>query len=170
LATVAIDPLKLPAVCVLDTGVLLLALNQRVNRPDSAVCRALWKALLATNRLRDGARVLIPAPAIAELVRGTTHQEPPKVPGVFIAPFTARTARFLGQHLSTTLIEAVVAADRVPRAYVKYDSLIAATAIAADATLIALDGWFHRASGAWPIAVKNPNDFVRDQLDLDIEA
>ena len=169
MATIAIDPLKLPSVCVVDTGVLLLALNQRAHRADSAICRALWKALLTPERLRNGARVLLPAPAIAELVRGTSKQDPPKVAGVFVAPFTARTARFLGQYLSTSLIETVVGETHLPRAYVKYDALIAATAIAADATLIALDGWFHRHSSTWPIKVKTPYDFTREQLNLDID-
>ena len=162
---VEIDATKLPRVSVIDSGVMLLSLHQRDYRPDSPTCRALWRALVDRARLAAGARVLIPAPVLAELLRGTSKQEPPRVPGVFVAPFTAKTARHLAQHVSHAFIEAEVAASHAPRAYVKYDALIAATAIAYDATLIALDGWFHRQT-TWPIAVKHPRDFVTAQTSL----
>ena len=77
---------------------------------------------------------------------------------MFVAPFTAKTARHLAQHVSHAFIEAEVAASHAPRAYVKYGALIAATAIA-------LDGWFHRQT-TWPIAVKHPRDFVTAQTSL----
>jgi len=86
---------------------------------------------------------------------------------VFVAPFTARTA-YLGKYLSTSFIEATVAATQAPRAYIKYDAMIAATAMAYDATLIALDGWFHRQGTAWPIRVAKPDDFRRAQLTLGV--
>lgn len=170
LAAIEIDRAKLPSVCVLDAGFLLLAMNQRTHRPDSPTCRALFAALLDDARLSLGARVLIPAPALAELIRGTSKQEPPRAHGVFIAPFTARTARYLSQHLPDTMIEAVVADTQLPRAYVKYDSLIAATAMTYSAPLIALDGWFHRESKArnWPISVYAPSYFVRAQMPLNL--
>jgi predicted nucleic acid-binding protein len=165
LAAIEIELSRLPPVCVLDAGVMILALNQRVHRPDSATCIALWKALVDRERLKAGARVLIPAPALAELIRGTAKQEPPRSQGVFVAPFTARTARYLSLHVSDALIETAVGETRLPRAYLKYDALIAATAISADATLIALDGWFHRQK--WPIAVRHPQYFTRAQMPLD---
>lgn len=168
MAAIEIDAAKLPQVCVLDTGVLLLSLAQKVHRPDTAVCRALWKALLDKGRLAAGARILIPAPAIAEVLRGASQQDPPRITGVFVAPFTARTARYLGKYLSTSFIEATVTATQVPRAYIKYDAMIAATAMAYDATLIALDGWFHRQGPSWPIRVAKPDDFRRAQLTLGV--
>lgn len=148
----------------------MLALNQRTHRPDSLTCRALFAALLDDERLSAGARVLIPATALAELIRGTSKQEPPRAQGVFVAPFTARTARYLSQHLPETLIEHVVKETQLPRAYVKYDSMIAATALTYEATLIALDGWFHREAKArkWPIHVFAPSHFVRAQMPLDL--
>jgi hypothetical protein len=169
LSGIEIDASKLPENTVLDTGVLFLGLAHKVHRPESAICRALWKALIARERLGIGARVLIPAPALAEITRGAPQQEAPRVAGVFVAPFTARTARFLGQYLHHSVIETVVGATKLPRAYVKYDAMIAATALAYDATLIALDGWFHReaTNGKWPIRVARPDEFQRAQLRLD---
>ena len=89
---------------------------------------------------------------------------------VFVAPFTARTARYLSQHLPDTLIEHVVKETQLPRAYVKYDSLIAATALTYEATLIALDGWVHREAKTrnWPISVYAPSHFLRAQMPLDL--
>jgi predicted nucleic acid-binding protein len=169
LAAVEIEKTKLPQVCVLDAGFMLLAMSQRSYRPDSPICRAVFEALLDDERLNAGARVLIPAPALAELLRGASKQEPPRVRGVFIAPFTARTARHLCQYLSESVIETIVGETKLPRAYVKYDSMIAATAITYDATLIALDGWFHRESKRkqWPIRVATPSEYVRAQTELD---
>jgi predicted nucleic acid-binding protein len=166
LAAIEIEPSKLPDVCVLDAGVMMLALNQRVYRDDSPTCRALWRALVNRDRLAAGARVLIPAPALAELIRGTSKQEPPRMRGIFIAPFTSRTARSLSQHIPEALIETQIGESKLPRAYLKYDALIAATAISSEATLIALDGWFHRQN--WPIAVRHPRDFARAQMPLDL--
>ena len=151
---------------MLDAGVMILALHQRVHRPDSAMCLALWRGLVSPGRLTAGARVLIPAPALAELIRGAAKQEPPRLRGVFVAPFTARTARYLSQHIAGALIETEVGETKLPRAYLKYDALIAATAISADATLIALDGWLHRQK--WPIAVRHPQYFAKAQMPLDL--
>lgn len=169
MGAIEIDAAKLPETTVIDTGVLLLGLAQKIHRPESALCRALWKALIARERLSLGRRVLIPAPALAEIMRGAPKADPPRVPGVFVAPFTSRTARFLGLYLHTSVIETVVGETKLPRAYVKYDAMIAATAIAQDATLIALDGWFHReaAAGSWPIRVARPDEFQRAQLRFD---
>jgi predicted nucleic acid-binding protein len=169
LAGIEIDAAKLPETTVLDTGILFLGLAHKVHRPESELCRALWKALIARERLGFGARVLIPAPALAEIMRGAPRQDPPRVAGVFVAPFTSRTARLMGQYLHSSVIETVVGATKLPRAYVKYDAMIAATAIAQDATLISLDGWFHReaVNGKWPIRVARPEEFQRAQLRFD---
>lgn len=171
MAAIEIDRGLLPSSCVLDAGFLMLALNQRSHRPDSPTCRALFAALLNEERLSAGARVLIPATALAELIRGSSKQEPPRARGVFVAPFTARTARYLSQHLPDTLIEHVVKETQLPRAYVKYDSMIAATALAYEASLIALDGWFHREAKTrnWPIRVYTPSQFVCAQIPLNLQ-
>lgn len=100
-----IDEALLPDVCALDTGVLLLALRQRSHRPDAPASIALWKALLGRERIARGAKVLVPAPALAELIRGSQTTEPPMVRGVAIAPFTRKTARILARTFPQSFID-----------------------------------------------------------------
>src|SRR4051812_5446925 len=92
LAAAKIDETLLPRTCALDANVLLLALRQRTHRPEAPIAIALWRALLARDRVARGAKVLIPAPALAELIRGTQTTEPPMVRGIEVAPFTHKTA------------------------------------------------------------------------------
>lgn len=64
----------------------------------------------------------------------------------------------MAQHLPHAFIEHEVAQTQLPRAYVKYDALIVATAIAYEATLVTLDGWPKRLTNL-PIHVRHPDEF-----------
>jgi predicted nucleic acid-binding protein len=164
LAVAKIDEKLLPAVCALDAGVLLLSLRQRSHRPDAPVAMALWKALLDRERVARGAKVLIPAPALAELIRGDQTTEPPMVRGIEIAPFTHKTARILAGTFPQSFIDSSKQAGAREH-YVKYDAMIAAIAIHREATLVTLDAFLLGLKGL-PIQIRAPSSFLSSQTEM----
>jgi predicted nucleic acid-binding protein len=165
LAAVEIDKASLPDRCAIDSTVLFLALEHKPHRSGTAAARALWTALLESERINRGARVYIPALVVAELMRGATPASPPRIPGLHIAPFGAKAATVLGKHFSHAFIDAQQKATGQRLHYLKYDALIAASAISVDATLVTLDEWLLNLKGL-PITVCKPEDFVRRQRTL----
>lgn len=164
MAVEKIDERRLPSRCALDAGVLLLALRQRSHRPDASAAIALWRALLKKERIENGATVLIPAPVLAELIRGDQTTEPPSVRGVEIAPFTAKTARILATTFPHSFIEAFKKSGN-PEHYVKYDAMIASIAIHREATLITLDKFLLALTGL-PIEIQPPTFYLSRQPEL----
>jgi hypothetical protein len=134
LAVAKIDEAQLPKVCALDAGVLMLALRQRPHRPEAPPAMALWRALLTRERVDKGAKVLIPAPVLAEIIRGDQVTEPPRVRGIEIAPFTAKSARILARTFPQSFIDSSKK-DGNREHYVKYDAMIAAIAPTISSTL-----------------------------------
>jgi predicted nucleic acid-binding protein len=159
-----IDQTRLPNVCALDAGVLLLALRQRTHRPDATIAIALWQALLGRERISRGAKVLIPAPALAELIRGDQTTEPPLVRGIEIAPFTHKTARILARTFPQSFIDSSKQAGNREH-YIKYDAMIASIAIHREATLVTLDG-FLLGLKSMPIEIRTPSSFLNTQTEL----
>ena len=80
-----------------------------------------------------------------------------------IAPFGAKAAQALGKHFSHAFIDAQQKATGQRLHYLKYDALIAATAVALGATLVTLDDWLLGLSGL-PITICKPDYFTRRQL------
>jgi predicted nucleic acid-binding protein len=167
LAAVEIDKESLPDRCAIDSTVLFLALEHKPHRSGTPTARALWTSLLDSERVNRGARVYIPALVVAELARGASPAKPPRNAGVHIAPFGAKAAQFLGKHFSHAFIDAQQKATGQRLHYLKYDALIAATAIAHDATLITLDDWLLNLTGL-PIAIRKPEHFTKRQLALSL--
>jgi predicted nucleic acid-binding protein len=164
LAAAKIDEKLLPNVCALDAGVLLLALGQRAHRPDAPAAIALWRALLTRDRVARGAKVLIPAPALAELIRGAQTTEPPMVRGIEVAPFTHRTARILARTFPQSFIDASKQAGAREH-YVKYDAMIASIAIHREATLVTLDTFLLDLKNM-SIAIRTPASFLSAQTEM----
>lgn len=164
LAVPKIDEAQLPDVCALDAGVMLLALHQRSHRPDAPVAVALWKALLRPERVTRGVKVLIPAPALAELIRGDQTTDPPMVRGIEIAPFTHKTARILARTFPHSFIDSSKNAGHREH-YVKYDALIASIAIHREATLVTLDTFLLGLKGM-PIQIRTPASFLSAQTEM----
>jgi len=164
LTVATIDEASLPEVCALDAGVLLLALRQRSHRPDAPVAMALWRALLTRERVNRSAKVLIPAPVLAEVIRGDQVTEPPMVRGIEIAPFTARSARILARTFPHSFIDAAKK-DGHREHYVKYDAMIAAIAIHREATLVTLDTFLLGLKGL-PIEIRTPASFLSRQTEM----
>jgi predicted nucleic acid-binding protein len=163
LAAVEIDTDSLPDRCAIDSTVLFLALEQKPHRSGTPAARALWKALLADDRINKGSRVYIPSLVVAELARGTTPAKAPRVAGVHIAAFGANAAQALGKHFSHAFIDAQQKATGQRLHYLKYDALIAATAVALGAALVTLDDWL-LGLGGLPITICKPDHFFRRQL------
>jgi predicted nucleic acid-binding protein len=160
---VEIDQDSLPDRCAIDSAVLFLALEQKPHRSGTPAARALWKALLANDRISKGSRVYIPALVVAELARGTTPAKAPRVAGVHVAPFGAKAAQALGKHFSHAFIDAQHKTTGQRLHYLKYDALIAATAVALDAVLVTLDDWLLGLTRL-PIKICKPEHFLRRQL------
>jgi predicted nucleic acid-binding protein len=163
LVAVEIDGDSLPDRCAIDSTVLFLALEHKPHRSGTPGARALWKALLAIDRINKGSRVYIPALVVAELARGVTPAKAPRVSGVHIAPFGAKAAQALGRHFSHAFIDVQQKATGQRLHYLKYDALIAATAVALGATLVTLDEWLLSLTGL-PITICRPDHFFRRQL------
>lgn len=164
MAVAKIDEKLLPDVCALDAGVLLLALRQREHRPDAPTAIALWKALLKRERVDKGAKVLIPAPALAEIIRGTQTSEPPMVRGIEIAPFTHKTARILARTFPQSFVD-LSKQSGAREHYVKYDALIASIAIHREATLVTLDTFLLGLKNM-PIQIRAPASFLSAQTEI----
>ncbi len=164
MAVAKIDEAQLPDVCALDAGVMLLALRQRAHRPDAPTVMALWKALLRPERVNRGAKVLIPAPVLAELIRGDQTTEPPMVRGIEVAPFTHKTARILARTFPHSFIDSSKKAGNREH-YVKYDAMIAAIAIHREATLVTLDA-FLLGLKDMPIQIRTPASFLSAQTEM----
>jgi predicted nucleic acid-binding protein len=163
LAAVEIDEESIPERIAIDSTVLFLALEHKPHRSGTPAARALWKALLENERINRGARVYIPALVVAELARGTAPAKAPRVAGVHIAPFGGKAAQSLGKHFSHAFIDSQQKATGQRLHYLKYDALIAATAVALGATLVTLDEWLLGLKGL-PILICKPDHFLRRQL------
>ncbi len=160
----AIDPKKLPRVAALDTGVLILALGGRPDRPAAGACRSLLQALTTRDRSK-GELVIVPAPVLAELYRGASGQ-PPRIAGVEIAAFSASTARLMAQHYTSQFIASAKqeSVREYREHYIKYDLLIAATAIEREATLITLDTFLLNLGK--PLEARSPLYYLAAQMEL----
>jgi predicted nucleic acid-binding protein len=167
LPAVEIDEKSLPDRCAIDSTVLFLALEHKPHRSGTPAARALWTALLEDGRVNRGARVYIPALVVAELARGATPAPAPRVAGVHIAPFGAKAAQALAKHFSHAFIDAQQKATGQRLHYLKYDALIAATAVALGATLVTLDDWLLGLAGL-PITICKPDHFLQRQLTISL--
>lgn len=125
---------------------------------------ALWKALLGRDRIARGAKVLIPAPALAELIRGDQTTEPPMVRGIEVAPFTHKTARILARTFPQSFIDSSKQAGNREH-YVKYDAMIASIAIHREATLVTLDTFLLGLEDL-PIQIRKPSWFLSAQTEM----
>ena len=57
--------------------------------------RGLICLALTRERVDKGAKVLIPAPVLAEIIRGDQVTEPPRVRGIEVAPFSSGNVKLL---------------------------------------------------------------------------
>jgi predicted nucleic acid-binding protein len=118
-----IDQALLPSRPLLDSSVLFGALAARDTGPDAQACRKLLDAIMEA-----GKTILIAAPSIAELLRGSTPVEPPKTMGIIVVGFDDQAARLLAEDFPQEILIKARDATGTPLQYIKYDAMIVACA------------------------------------------
>jgi predicted nucleic acid-binding protein len=131
-----VDASKFPPRVLLDTGVLIRALehDQDAHEGDARVkdCRDLWVALLRSDRTD----VLISALTVLELMRGDAAPVLPILPGIVLASFDYRAAQDMSKWATPQVIAGVREASGSTRRVTSYDALIVGTARAYHADCI----------------------------------
>lgn len=165
-----IDPAKLPKVAMLDTGVLVRALGDRPDHPDSLACKELFDAMVVHKR-----EILIAAPTLAEYLRFGKVEPPPSFDRIAVVAFDDRCAAFLGERFPEARLHEWGHETGAPIAYFKYDAMIVACArIHRADCLVVLDGKKQDGShrGLFSLAehggvvARHPADFQQPQRSL----
>ncbi|MEZ4237394.1 MAG: hypothetical protein R3F59_14845 [Myxococcota bacterium] len=125
----------LPAVVLVDTGVLIRGLGHQPNDPLSPVCTTLLQFLFQNRR------VLISALSLVEIQRGTpkTGAAPvpiPHTPKVAVVAFDTDCANVCGRLMPHEKLLEIKSQTGLFVSYLKYDSLIVASAIRWGASMI----------------------------------
>lgn len=144
----------LPKTALIDTGVLLRFLGDRLDEPKTAACRAFCQAMLDRHH-----ELFIAAPTITEITRwkGSTL---PRARGITVVAFDDRAAELLGVRGPESAITRVVQETGAPRNYIRYDFLIAACAARAHAdVVVSLDKDLPKICSHLGIACKRPEDY-----------
>lgn len=151
---------RLPHRPMIDTGVLIRWLGDRKDA-WSADCSDFVEACIKSRRT-----VFVAAPTLAEVIRHKGAR-PPRTTGIVIVPFDERTAELLGTKFPIDVIKATGSSSGLPHSYLKYDALIAACALRANAdALVALDGDHTKLASHAGIKVAAPATFRSPQLPL----
>jgi predicted nucleic acid-binding protein len=158
----AVDPDSLPERALLDTGVLIRALGDRPEDPLAPACRAVFAALLTHRK-----HVLIAAPSLAEMLRGSTKTRPPRVRGVTVVPFDQDAACILGERLPQNELKEFSTQAGVKLTYYKYDALIVACAARHRADcIIALEFKIPSLAEKVGLVAKAPATFLAKQIEI----
>jgi predicted nucleic acid-binding protein len=128
-----IDPAKLPARALVDTCVLIRALQQKEDA-KTALCQDFWREMI-----KKGNQILIAAPTVTEVTRSSKHPPLviPHVKCVQIVPFDVEAARTLAERFPDRVLELHVNGRSM--AYMRYDALILACACRWNAVLVTTD-------------------------------
>ncbi len=109
---------------LVDSDVLIAAWTERRVEPTREDCVAFLEGV----ENNDGV-ILIAAPMIAELLKGTPPLELPRRHSIVPVPFDAKAARVLGKSLPPHVLQVIRDEAGQPSGYhFKYDALIAACA------------------------------------------
>jgi predicted nucleic acid-binding protein len=122
---------------LIDSNVLIAAWKERCTEPERDDCIAFLEGV----ENNDGV-ILIAAPTIAELLKGTPPLELPRRKSIEPVPFDRRAARLLGKEFpASTLLTLRERSGKPASHYFKYDALIVACAKSAGADcIITLNG------------------------------
>jgi predicted nucleic acid-binding protein len=120
---------------LVDSSVLIAAWTERRIEPSREDCISFLEGVENS----DGV-LLIAAPTISELLKGTPPLELPRRKSVVPVPFDRAAARILGREMPPEVLKKAREKSKAPLAYFKYDALIAACAkaFAADC-IVSLD-------------------------------
>ena len=156
------DPKKLPRRALIDTGVLIRALDKSMTDKDVPACRDFWEAMLNHDR-----RILISAPTMAEFLRKPRPvTDLPREKQVEFLAFDVPTALILGQQFPSDVLKKLTS-DGTTVTHLKYDAMIVACGLRWKADcLVHLDSDFEKLCHAVKIDAKKPELFRASQLDL----
>jgi predicted nucleic acid-binding protein len=119
-----IDTDRLPRRALVDSSVLIAAWANRRDEPLKPVCEAFLHAMEQHER-----RILIAAPTVAELLRGTPPVPLPRRKSLVPVAFDTVTAEMLGRELPAPVLQQLRdAAGKPTGQHFKYDALIVACA------------------------------------------
>lgn len=156
----AIDPDLLPNAALVDSSVLIPALDLKRRGHEVNICRAFWDAMVAAKR-----RIVIAAPSISELLRGRPPTYVPRVPSVEIVPFDELAAITLGTVMPADLLKRVRDKVHGPLAYYKHDALIVACGIRRKVDcIVTTDAPMAGLGQALNIKVATPTHFLKKQV------
>jgi predicted nucleic acid-binding protein len=114
---------------LVDSDVLIAAWTERRVEPAREDCLAFLEGV----ENNDGV-ILIAAPTVSELLKGSPSIEPPRRKSIEVVPFDRRAAWILGKDFPATALQKLRTAAGNPQGhYFKYDALIVACAKAAKA-------------------------------------
>ncbi|MFT3915339.1 MAG: type II toxin-antitoxin system VapC family toxin [Anaeromyxobacteraceae bacterium] len=158
-----------------DAGVLFRALEKKKKDRFAQACRDFWVAMLKDpNR-----RIIIPAPAFAEYLRGGASALP-STAQVYVVPFDARCAEIMAESLPQHILSVQIAAfkaqygkdregNEAPGSFIKYDAMIAVCAKRWGADrLVSIDTDLKKLAAKLPLDCQTPDYFYGDQVHIDV--
>lgn len=156
---------KLPSSALLDSGVLIRALGERSEEPQSANCLRLLRDMEEANR-----RIYVAAPTIAEIERNQTQGPPPSLPisrNIVVVPFDREAARLLALHFPWEVIKGESDEQVRSRRCIKYDAMIVACALRIKAaSLVSLDAGMRKLCAQAKLKAGAPSAYVCGQQSL----
>lgn len=157
-----IDSKLLPTRAMIDTNVFMRGLLGCY--PEDP--RAKQSIAFCDAMLKDGRKLLVAAPTLAELTRHEGKRIP-RVLGVEVVPFDDRAAELLGLNLPMAKLCHTKSEAGLPLTYLKYDSMIFACAMRGRVeVLVTLDPDHHVLAKHTNISVKQPHEFEAAQTSL----
>ena len=152
----AIDPSQLPWRVSVDTGVFLRWLD-KAKDADAPVCYAVLQAVVD-----KGGQIVLPAPAMAEILRNGHVAAIPHLSGLEVVAFDELAARTLASKLPLSALQQLkIQGSPKSLSFLKYDAMIVACAVRHRALLhIALDADHHKLCANAGLAVRRPHEFL----------
>lgn len=158
-----IDPNRIPDAIALDTGVMIRALGQRTDH-QGKLCEELLRIAVA-----HGRRVLLPAPALAEIVRRDAGS-PMRAPGIVVGAFDEMAALAIGKYCPVARLNEFKREPEKSKGALKFDVMIVATAWRHRVNaIVTLGPDVKRIAAKFDLESVEPKDFESPQSGFDYE-
>jgi predicted nucleic acid-binding protein len=158
--TMAMEADLLPRRALIDSGVLMRALEPHHRDAIAPVCMLFWETMLAHEL-----EILVAAPTLAELIRSGASGDVPRADNVEVVAFDDEAAMLLGKTFPVETLKSVRDTQGcLSLTHLKYDAMIVACAIRHRAEcIIAIDPDIPRLGQMVKIPVVSPLHFVQPQ-------
>lgn len=155
-----IDPALLPRRALIDSSVLVAALDESIKEAAAQDCRDFWVAMLT-----NGNEIVIASPTIAEFVTRRDFGKVPRVRGVSVVGFDLEAARLFGEKFPPSVLREERTASGGSKASIKFDAMIVACAVRHRVEhFISLDGGQRKLAAKVGLKAKQPSEFVKMDL------